>query len=91
MRDSFTRFCSSMAMTPGAGIHDDWRLWSGRVAPGGIVGLPDTQPFSGRPRHDSIPYALEVVCHDPRFTTVDVVEALTILERTRGQEPFRRG
>jgi Methyltransferase domain len=60
----------------------EWEAWAPVIAPGGIVALHDTRPgVAGMPEQTSEIYAREVVLRDPRFTTVDAVDTLTVLRR----------
>jgi predicted O-methyltransferase YrrM len=63
------------------GIDRDWRDWSGRVVPGGIVALHDSRSVRSRPDLDSVRYTRTVILHDGRFREVDGADSLTVLER----------
>jgi len=69
------------------GIARDWRDWSGRIEPGGIIALHDTRI----PEHDpsiaelgSYRYYESHIRHDPRFELVEQVDSLSILRRRPG-------
>lgn len=63
----------------------EWEAWAPLIAPGGVIALHDTRPGPpGMPEQSSEIYAREVVLHDPRFTTVDAVDTLTVLQRLPG-------
>jgi predicted O-methyltransferase YrrM len=62
------------------GIHDDWTMWSRFVVEGGVVLLHDSRPVAGA-RHDSVRYTSEVILQDHRFSAVDAVDSLTVLQR----------
>jgi hypothetical protein len=53
------------------------------VAPGGVVCLHDSRATTERPIADagSVRFVAEVISHDPRFETVEVVETLTVVQR----------
>lgn len=60
----------------------EWEAWAPVVAGGGIIALHDTRPGpAGAPEQTSEIYARTVVLGDPRFTTVDAVDTLTVLQR----------
>jgi predicted O-methyltransferase YrrM len=63
------------------GIEQDWTRWSRFVVPGGVVLLHDSREVRGRPRHDCADYTQEVILKDRRFTCVDVVDSLTVVQR----------
>lgn len=65
------------------GLRADWEAWSELIAPGGIVALHDSVSTPDRPIDDagSVVYVRDVVRQDPRFTVVETVDSLTILER----------
>jgi predicted O-methyltransferase YrrM len=63
----------------------EWEAWAPVVGPGGIIALHDTRPGpAGMPEQTSEIYARDVVRKDPRFTTVDEVDTLTVLQRLPG-------
>ena len=64
----------------------EWEAWAPVVGRGGIIALHDTRPGPsghGRRRPSEI-YARDVVRKDARFTTVDEVDTLTVLQRLPG-------
>ncbi len=63
----------------------EWEAWAPMVTPGGVIALHDTRPGpAGQPEQTSEIYAREVVRRDPRFTIVDEVDTLTVLQRVQG-------
>ena len=66
-------------------VKQDWQSWSGLISPGGVVGLHDSHPTSGRPIEDagSVRFTQEVVLRDRRFTPIEVVDSLTMLRRNQ--------
>ena len=63
----------------------EWEAWAPVVARGGIIALHDTRPGpAGQPEQTSELFARDVVRRDPRFTTVDEVDTLTVLQRLQG-------
>jgi predicted O-methyltransferase YrrM len=66
------------------GIEQDWQAWSGLVETGGVVLLHDSRPLDGRPAHESVAYTNEIILNDPRYTCVDAVDSLTVLQRRPG-------
>ena len=65
------------------GLLTDWRAWSPLVQPGGIVALHDSRSYPERPIDDagSVKVTTEVVLADERFTLVDTVDSVTVLQR----------
>lgn len=63
------------------GIELDWTLWSRFVRPGGVVLIHDSRAVEGRPLHECVNYVNDVILKDPRFTCVDNVDSLTVLQR----------
>jgi predicted O-methyltransferase YrrM len=61
----------------------EWEAWSPLVAPGGVIALHDSRPVpaDGSEEQTSVRYTQEVVLKDPRFTVVEVVDSVTVLER----------
>ena len=63
----------------------EWEAWAPVVGCGGIIALHDTRPGpDGAPPQTSEIYARDVVRRDARFTTVDEVDTLTVLQRLPG-------
>jgi predicted O-methyltransferase YrrM len=66
-------------------LRAEWQAWSPVVAAGGVIALHDTRPGpQGAPAQTSEEYAHDVVLRDARFTTVDAVDTLTVLQRRSG-------
>src|SRR2546421_10565039 len=68
-----------------AAIAQDWADWSGRVTPGGVILLHDTQvpPHNPRVRElGSYRYFQETISPDPRFEFLEIVDSLSVLRRT---------
>lgn len=66
-------------------LRAEWQAWSPVVAAGGVIALHDTRPGpQGAPAQTSELYARDVVLRDPRFTTVDEIDTLTVLQRRSG-------
>lgn len=65
------------------GLLADWRAWSPLVEAGGIVALHDSRSTPERPIPDagSVKVTSEVILRDERFTVVDTVDSLTVLQR----------
>jgi len=63
------------------GLERDWHDWTPHLVSGGIVALHDSRPMADRQLLDSVRFTSEVVLHDPRFTVVDAVDSLTVLQR----------
>jgi predicted O-methyltransferase YrrM len=65
------------------GLLADWRAWSPLIEPGGVVALHDSRATPQRPIDDagSVKVTNQVVLRDPRFTVVETVDSLTVLER----------
>jgi predicted O-methyltransferase YrrM len=61
----------------------EWEAWSPLVAPGGVIALHDSRPVpaDGSEEQTSVRYTREEVLKDPRFTVVEVVDSVTVLER----------
>jgi predicted O-methyltransferase YrrM len=64
-----------------AGVERDWRDWTPHLVPGGLVALHDSRPMPDRDLPDSVRFTTEIVLHDARFSVVDAVDSLTVLER----------
>lgn len=66
-----------------AGLLEDWRAWSRLVEPGGIVALHDSRSCGGRMLDGagSVKVTNEVIRPDVRFTIVDEVDSLTVLQK----------
>jgi predicted O-methyltransferase YrrM len=64
-----------------AGIERDWRNWSTHVVASGVVALHDSRPMPDCEPLDSVRFAEEVILRDERFTVIDAVDSLTVLER----------
>jgi predicted O-methyltransferase YrrM len=67
------------------GLVRDWRAWSPRVAPGGVVCLHDSCSTPERRIDDagSVAATAEVVRTDPDFELVEEIDSLTIVRRVR--------
>ena len=63
------------------GLDRDWRDWTTHVVAGGLVALHDSRSMPNRADLDSVRFTKEVVLHDARFSVVDAVDSLTVLER----------
>lgn len=65
------------------GLVADWRAWSPLVQPGGIVALHDSRSSPERPIDDagSVKVTKEVILPDDRFSVVETVDSLTVLQR----------
>lgn len=66
------------------GIKQDWHDWSGRITPGGIIGLHDTLVPTHNPNvvHlGSHQYFIDHIQNDSRFEIVAQVDSLSILQR----------
>lgn len=63
------------------GIEQDWTTWSRFVAPGGVVLLHDSRSMDDRPTHESVQYTTDVILKDARFTSIDAVDSLTVVQR----------
>jgi predicted O-methyltransferase YrrM len=65
------------------GLLADWRAWSPLVEPGGIVALHDSRSTPERRIDDagSVKVTNDVILRDGRFTVVDTVDSLTVLQR----------
>jgi hypothetical protein len=69
------------------GIERDWRDWSGRVSPGGIMALHDTRVPEHNPavaELGSCAFYREVIRHDSRFELVGSFDSLNVLRRLTG-------
>jgi len=65
------------------GLLADWRAWSQLVEPGGIIALHDSRSTPECPIDDagSVKVTNEVILRDERFSVVDTVDSLTVLQR----------
>lgn len=65
------------------GLRADWESWSPLLAPSGIVALHDSCSSATRQLDEagSVRFAREVIQRDPRFTVMEVVDTLTVLQR----------
>ena len=65
------------------GLGEDWRGWSGLVAPGGCVALHDTQSTPERDISEagSVRFCHDVILADPRYELVELVDSLTVIRR----------
>jgi predicted O-methyltransferase YrrM len=63
------------------GIARDWHGWTPFVTAGGIVALHDSRACEGRPVYDSVRFTNDIVLRDERFTAIDAVESLTVVQR----------
>ena len=65
------------------GLLADWRAWSPLVEHGGIVALHDSRSTPERPIGEagSVKVTNEVILRDERFSVVDTVDSLTVLQR----------
>lgn len=62
------------------GIKGDWEAWSDLIESGGIVALHDS--FNGnQPRIGSEIFTQEVILKDQRFTFIESIDTLTIIQR----------
>lgn len=57
----------------------EWEAWSSLVDAGGVIALHDSRESE----QGSVRYAREVVLADPRFTVLETVDSLTVLQRCR--------
>lgn len=67
------------------GIRQDWADWAPRMLPGGIMALHDTRVPAHNPgvaRLGSHLYFESHIRNDPRFSLIEQVDSLTILQRT---------
>lgn len=66
------------------GLLADWHAWSPLVEPGGIVALHDSRSTPERPIDEagSVKVTNEVILRDQRFSVVDAVDSLTVLQKT---------
>ena len=65
------------------GLLADWRAWSPLVEASGIVALHDSRSTPERPIDDagSVKVTHDVIVRDERFSVVDTVDSLTVLQR----------
>jgi predicted O-methyltransferase YrrM len=65
------------------GLLADWRAWSPLVEAGGIVALHDSRSTPERPIDGagSVKVTNDVILRDERFSVVDTVDSLTVLQR----------
>jgi predicted O-methyltransferase YrrM len=65
------------------GLQGDWEAWRALVAPAGIVALHDSRSTPARPIADagSVRFTRDVILKDAAFTTVEVLDSLTVLRR----------
>jgi predicted O-methyltransferase YrrM len=65
------------------GIEADWRIVSAKMRRGGFICLHDTAVPPGEEwrRLDSCGYFDEVIRHDPRFHTVEIVYSMAVMQR----------
>ena len=65
------------------GLLADWRAWSPLVEAGGIVALHDSRSTPERQIDDagSVKVTNDVILRDTRFSVVDTVDSLTVLQR----------
>ena len=65
------------------GLLADWQAWSPLVESGGIVALHDSRSTPQRPIDDagSVKVTNDVILRDERFSVVDTVDSLTVLQR----------
>jgi len=65
------------------GLLADWRAWSPLVEAGGIVALHDSRSTPERQIDDagSVKVTNDVILRDERFSVVDTVDSLTVLQR----------
>lgn len=65
------------------GIETDWKLIAGKMRRGGVVCLHDSvvPPNEEWRRVDSCTYFEEVIRRDPRFSTVEIVHSMAVLQR----------
>jgi predicted O-methyltransferase YrrM len=64
-------------------VRADWEAWSSLVAPGGIVALHDSRSTSDRniDNAGSVLFTASVILRDQRFTMVEAIDSLTVLQR----------
>ncbi len=69
------------------GALGDWRAWSALTTPGGIVTFHDSRSTAQRHIDDagSARVVREIVCTDPEFESVEVVDSLTVVRRRSGR------
>jgi hypothetical protein len=71
-----------------AGIDADWKSWSTRIAPGGVIALHDSRPSSeSNLVLESVRYTQEVIRGDPRFQVIEEVHSLTVLQANTDSRP----
>jgi predicted O-methyltransferase YrrM len=65
-------------------MRGDWQAWNSLVTAGGIIALHDSRSSATRniDGTGSVMFTRDVVRHDPRFTIIEEVDTLTVLERT---------
>jgi predicted O-methyltransferase YrrM len=66
------------------GIRKDWELFSRKLRPGGIAALHDTtmtEKNSYISGLGSLTYYKDVIANDPRFTWLETVDSLNVLQR----------
>ena len=65
------------------GLRQDWEVWSGLVATGGLIALHDSCSSAARKIDGagSVIYTREAILNDPRFRLIERVDTLSVLER----------
>ena len=65
------------------GLLADWQAWSPLVEPGGVVALHDSRSTPQRQIDDagSVKVTNRVILRDARFTMVEAIDSLTVLQR----------
>jgi predicted O-methyltransferase YrrM len=64
------------------GLRAEWEAWTPVLAAGGVIALHDARPGAeGLPEQTSEIYARDVIRRDARFTIVDEVDTLMVLEK----------
>lgn len=67
-----------------AGIQRDWADWSGKLAPGGILALHDTQMLPNAPQSEALGshrYFESHIRHDARFELLAPVDRINFMRR----------
>jgi hypothetical protein len=65
------------------GLSADWHAWSPLIEPFGVVALHDSRSTPERPIDDagSVKVTNELILKDDRFTVIEQVDSLTVLQR----------
>ena len=70
------------------GLQADWEGWSKLISLGGIIALHDSRSSPSRQIPDdvgSVHFTHDVVERDPRFQVIEVIDSLTVLQRSQFQ------